>query len=217
TSVLAYQEQGYVPEAMLNYLVRLGWAHGDEEIFSLERLVELFDIADVGKSAAVFNPEKLLWLNGHWIRQYPPQKLLDATRPFHEKPGVTREDSAYAQQALASCQEKVKTLVELAELADFYFREDIIVQEEARKKGLDEAGKATLREILPELQKLPNFDAEAVSAFLNRFAEQRSLKLGKVAQPLRSALTGSTVSPGIFEVIAILGKDRVIRRIQAAW
>jgi len=215
TSVLAYQEQGYVPEAMLNYLVRLGWAHGDEEIFSLKDLEEKFDIADVGKSAAVFNPEKLLWLNGHWIRQYDPQKLLAATRPFLEARGLAIADEAYAQRALAACQEKVKTLVELAELADFFLRDAVTISDEARQKGLDEAGLQILRDILPELAKLSAWDHDAVAACLNGFAESRGLKLGKVAQPLRSALTGSTVSPGIFDVIAILGKDRVEKRIRA--
>lgn len=215
TSVLAYQEQGYLPEAMLNYLVRLGWAHGDEEIFSLKDLEEKFDIADVGKSAAVFNPEKLLWLNGHWIRQYDPKKLLTATRPFLEKRGLAIADEAYAERALVACQEKVKTLVELAELADFFFRDSVTVSEEARKKGLDEAGLQILKDILPELSKLTDWNHDTVAACLNGFAESRGLKLGKVAQPLRSALTGSTVSPGIFDVIAILGKERAEKRIEA--
>lgn len=215
TSVLAYQEQGYVPEAMLNYLVRLGWAHGDEEIFSLKDLEEKFDIADVGKSAAVFNPEKLLWLNGHWIRQYDSKKLLAATRRFLESRGLSIPDEAYAERALVACQEKVKTLVELAELADSFFREEIAISDEARKKGLDEAGIKILKEILPELLKLPSYDHDSVAACLNTFAETHGLKLGKVAQPLRSALTGSTVSPGIFDVIAILGKGRVEKRIRA--
>jgi len=216
TSVLAYQEQGYLPEAMLNYLVRLGWACGDEEIFSLEDLVAKFDIADVGKSAAVFNPEKLLWLNGHWIRQYAPEKLLAATRSFLEAKGLSLQDEDYARRALTACQEKVKTLVELAEMADFFFREEISISEEARKKGLNEEGIQILKDLLPEFQKLETFDHDSVAASLNAFAEARGLKLGKVAQPLRSALTGSTVSPGIFDVIAVLGKDRVVKRIQAA-
>lgn len=215
TSVLAYRDQGYVPEAMLNYLVRLGWACGDEEIFSLKDLEAKFDIAGVGKSAAVFNPEKLLWLNGHWIRQYEPLRLLAATRPFLEARGLLIADEAYAQRALAACQEKVKTLVELAELSDFFFRDAVTISEEARKKGLDEAGLNILREVLPELSKLGDFSHDSVAACLNAFAETRALKLGKVAQPLRSALTGTTVSPGIFDVVAILGKERVEKRIQS--
>ena len=213
TSVLAYREQGYVPEAMLNYLVRLGWSHGDEEIFSLNKLTEVFDIADVGSSAAVFNPEKLLWLNGHWIRQYTPTRLLQATRPFLEARGSTISDPAYAERALVSCQEKVKTLVELAEMADFYFRDSVEIQEEARNKGLDEAGRQVLKKILPELAQLSEFNHDNVSTCLKQFAEREGLKLGKIAQPLRAALTGSTVSPGIFDVIAVLGKERTLTRI----
>jgi len=216
TSVLAYQEQGYLPEAMLNYLVRLGWAHGDDEVFSLERLVEVFDIAAVGKSAAVFNPEKLIWLNGIWIRAYTPEKLLQASRPFLEKRGLKIEDQDYAQRALASCQEKVKTLVELAEMADFYFRDSVEIQEDARKKGLDDSGKQVLAQLKPTLLGLEDFSHDSLSASLGHFAEQNQLKLGKVAQPLRSALTGSNVSPGIFDVMAVLGKDKVLSRIERA-
>jgi len=214
TSVLAYQEQGYLPEAMLNYLVRLGWAHGDEEIFSLKDLEAKFDIADVGKSAAVFNPEKLLWLNGHWIRQYPAKQLLAATKPFLEAKGIKVTDEEYAERALASCQEKVKTLVELADLADFYFRDELTISDEARKKGLNEEGLALIKELLPELEKLSAYDHDSIATCLNGFAEARNLKLGKVAQPLRSALTGSTVSPGIFDVLAVLGKERTQTRLQ---
>ncbi|HEX5032927.1 MAG TPA: glutamate--tRNA ligase, partial [bacterium] len=216
TSVLAYQEQGYLPEAMLNYLVRLGWAYGDKEVFSLERLVELFDIAAVGKSAAVFNPEKLLWLNGLWIRTYAPEKLLAASRPFLEKRGLKIEDEKYAAKALASCQEKVKTLVELAEMADFYFREKVEIAEEARKKGLDEAGQQILDQLKSVLAALEDYSHDSVAAALNQFAEKNSLKLGKVAQPLRSALTGSTISPGIFDVVTVLGRERVLARIESA-
>lgn len=216
TSVMAYQEQGYLPEALLNYLVRLGWSHGDEEVFSMEKMIELFDIHDVGSAAAVFNPEKLLWLNGLWIRGYPTEKLLEATRPFLEKKGVDISDLEYARRALSSCQEKVKTLVELADMAAFYFAEEISIDEESRKKGLNPEGLEILRGLLPVLQGLEKYDHDAVAAALNQFSEAQGLKLGKIAQPLRAALTGTTVSPGIFDVIAVLGRERVTKRINAA-
>jgi glutamyl-tRNA synthetase len=215
TSVLAYQEQGYVPEALLNYLVRLGWSHGDEEVFSIEKMIKLFDIADVGKSAGAFNPEKLLSLNGLWIRGYSAEKLLQATRPFLEKKGVKLGDEDYARRALASCQEKVKTLVELAEMAAFYFIEEMSIDEKARSKGLGEEGITVLKEMLPVLISISDFSKEAVETRLNQFAETEGLKLGQIAQPLRVALTGSMVSPGIFEVISILGKECVEKRIKA--
>jgi glutamyl-tRNA synthetase len=216
TSVLAYRETGYLPEALLNYLVRLGWAHGDEEVFTMEQMTELFDIHKVGASAAVFNPEKLLWLNGWWIRNYSPERLLEATRPFLEKRGLSVADRQYAQRALASCQEKVKTLLELAEMADFYFRDTVVPNEESRKKGLDAEGLGVLKKIQPLLTRAEPFDHAGIEAALKAFAEAEGIKLGKIAQPLRAALTGSTVSPGIYDVIAILGKERVEKRIAAA-
>ncbi|HKX13399.1 MAG TPA: glutamate--tRNA ligase, partial [bacterium] len=133
-----------------------------------------------------------------------------------DKRGLMIDDEKYAARALASCQEKVKTLVELAEMADFYFRENIEIQEEARKKGLDESGKQVLDQLKSTLASLEDFSHDSVAAALNHFAEKNSLKLGKVAQPLRSALTGSTISPGIFDVIAVLGKEKTLSRIDRA-
>jgi len=217
TSAIAYQEQGYLPEAMLNYLVRLGWASGDEEVFSMQKMIELFDIKDVGASAAVFNPEKLLWLNGHWIRHYSPVKLVAAAQPFLKNRGVEVEDSVYAERALASCQEKVKTLVELADMAAFYFEKEVFINEEARKKGLDPEGRAVLEKLAPFFEsQIGDWNHDAIEASLKAFADSQGMKLGKIAQPLRAALTGSMISPGIFDVIAILGKDRVYERIKAA-
>jgi len=197
--------------------VRLGWASGDEEVFSMQQMIELFDIQKVGASAAVFNPEKLLWLNGHWIRHYPPEKLVAAAQPFLKNRGVEVDDSKFAEHALASCQEKVKTLVELADMAAFYFQKEIFINEEARKKGLDEEGRATLEKLVPFFEtQVSDWKHDAIEANLKTFAETQGLKLGKIAQPLRAALTGSMVSPGIFDVIAILGKDRTLERIKVA-
>jgi glutamyl-tRNA synthetase len=214
-SVLAYRDAGYLPEALLNYLVRLGWAHGDEEVFSLEQMIERFDIAKVGASAAVFNEEKLLWLNGHWIRQASGAHLLEATRPFLAQKGVSIDDAAYAERALLSCREKVKTLVELADMAAFYFTDTLEIEEKLKQKGLQKDDLELLQKILPELLSLKKFDEADISQCLTNFAEQQGVKLGKIAQPLRAALTGSAVSPGIYDVIVILGKEKVKKRIKA--
>ncbi len=216
TSVLAYRDAGYLPEALLNYLVRLGWSYGDEEIFSLEQLKTHFDIGKVGKAAAVFNPEKLLWLNGHWIRQSSPERLCQDIKPFLLQHGLSIEDPNYAAKALASCQEKVKTLVELAEMAAFYFVPEVKISEQIREKILNEEGMAVLRELLPSLQEQLDFSATALESCIHEFAQEKGLKLGKVAQPLRAALTGSTVSPGVFEMLAVLGKERSLSRIVKA-
>jgi glutamyl-tRNA synthetase len=214
TSVLAYRDEGFLPEALLNYLVRLGWASGDQEVFPLEELKKTFDIKDVGASAAVFNPEKLLWLNGHWIRQAGPERLLEATRPFLEKLGITLTDEAYAKRALMSGQEKVKTLIELADLATFYFREEITVDEKTRQKCFKGNYQEILKKALNTLTDLQSFDQTHIEKALASLSEREGLKLGEIAQPLRAALTGSMVSPGIYDVIAILGKERVENRIK---
>jgi glutamyl-tRNA synthetase len=216
TSVLAYRDEGYLAEALLNYLVRLGWSYGDEEVFSLEQLKELFDIKNVGKAAAVFNPEKLTWLNGYWIRKASPEHLLKVTKPFLELRELQISNEDYAKRALASCQEKVKTLVELATMADFYFRDEVTVDEKTAKKCFKEGYREILREALSLFQGLEPFDHDAVEKALNEFSEKKEIKFGKIAQPLRAALTGTMVSPGIYDVVAILGKDRVIQRIQRA-
>ena len=214
TSVLAYRDEGYLPEALLNYLVRLGWSHGDEEVFSMEQLKEIFDIKNVGKAAAVFNPDKLVWLNGYWIRQASPDYLLKISLPFLKQRGLSVGDEEYAKRALVSCQEKVKTLVELAEMADFYFRDEITVEEKAAKKCFKEGYQDILREVLMLLQDLDSFDHESIERALNEYSDQKGIKFGKIAQPLRAALSGSMISPGIYDIIAILGKERVTQRIQ---
>lgn len=212
-SVLAYRDEGYLPEALINYLVRLGWAHGDQEIFSRDELVQLFDIAKVGTSAAVFNPEKLLWLNGHYIRQAGSAHLVQATLPFLKARGLTVDAEDYAEAALASCREKVKTLVELAEMADFYFRDSVTIDEKTRKKCFKDGYRQVLEKARDFFQSQASFEVKEVETALNGFAEREDLKLGQIAQPLRAALTGTTISPGIYDVIAILGKERVIERI----
>jgi glutamyl-tRNA synthetase len=215
TSVLAYRDEGFLPEALLNYLVRLGWAYGDQEVFTIEELKKFFDIKDVGKAAAVFNPEKLLWLNGHWIRQASPKRLLEVTKPFLVKLNLNVTDEAYAERALASCQEKVKTLIELAQLAAFYFREDIEVEEKAKQKCFKGNYQDILKKVLTVLTPLKPFDHATIEKALTDLSEQEGMKLGEIAQPLRAALTGSMVSPGIYDVIAVLGKDRVEKRIKS--
>ncbi|MCB1213872.1 MAG: glutamate--tRNA ligase [Deltaproteobacteria bacterium] len=216
TSVLAYQEAGYLPQALLNYLVRLGWSYGDEEIFSLNKLEKIFDLKNVGKSAAVFNTEKLLWLNGYWIRQLKAKELLEAAMPFLKKLNLEIKDSNYAQQALASCQEKVKTLVELAEMAKFYFVEKVEADPKAKEKTINPESLKILEELKSLLESLADFKKENLETHFKRFAENKNLKLGKIAQPLRFALTGSLVSPGIYDMLEILGKDQSLKRIQNA-
>jgi len=216
TSVMAYQEMGFLPEALVNYLVRLGWSHGDQEIFSLEELIELFDLDAVGKSAAIFNPEKLLWLNAHYIKQYPLEKLAAAVKPFWAAQEIDVSNSDFLARVVGDLRSRSKTLVELAEAGQFYFTDMVAYDPEAAAKFLTPEVASHLREIARDLPLVDEYSKEGIEQFLRRFTEERKLKLKVIAQPLRVALTGKTVSPGIDEVMVTLGRERVIKRLEDA-
>ena len=215
TSVMAYKEMGFLPEALVNYLVRLGWAHGDQEIFSLKELIKEFSLETVGKSPAVFNPEKLLWLNAHYIKEAKPERIFEEMKPLWTEAASTA-NADLVQKVIADLQPRSKTLVELAAAADFYFVEDIQYESEAAQKFLTPDIGAYLKEIAAGLSSLTNFSKEGIEDFLKAFIQKHEIKLKGIAQPLRVALTGKTVSPGIDEVMVTLGKNRVIKRIQDA-
>jgi glutamyl-tRNA synthetase len=215
TSVMAYKEMGYLPEALVNYLVRLGWSHGDQEIFSLVELVDLFALDAVGKSPAVFNPEKLLWLNAHYIKDADPDRLLEEMKPLWPA-GIDTNDAAFTKKVIADLQPRVKTLVELASAADFYFADRIQYEEQAAQKFLVADIVGHLKTLAAAIPGVQTFSREGVEEFLKAFIEERGIKFKAIAQPLRVALTGKTVSPGIDEVMVTLGKERVIKRINDA-
>lgn len=214
TSVLAYKEMGFLPEALLNFLVRIGWSHGDEEIFTKEDLVQKFTLDHVGKSGGVFNQEKLLWLNNHYLKGSDNKTLAAEVTPFLEKEGVrvTLDESFF--KAIGLVKERAKTLVQLASDLKFFLIDEIVVKPEARDKILTPDAVAWLHELLPVLEQASPFDEPTLKGFIEAFVQTKELKLGKVAQPLRVALTGDTVSPGIFEVMAVLGKDKTLHRIR---
>jgi glutamyl-tRNA synthetase len=214
TSVLAYRDQGYLPEALLNFLARLGWSAGDQEIFTVGELIEKFSMEHVGKAAGVFNAEKLLWTNFEHMRQMPHKELLERTQPFFKKVGIELTIDDYAGRAIASVKEKAKTLEELVGHAVFYFVDLPEYEEKAAAKFLNEEGRAMLGELTQRLSVLDAFTEEALKATVDDFLQEKELKLKAVAQPLRVALCGTTVSPGIYETMVILGKDRVIKRLQ---
>ena len=215
TSVMAYKEMGFLPEALVNYLVRLGWAHGDQEIFSQKDLIELFDLDAVGKSPAVFNPEKLLWLNSHYIKEASPERLMEEMKPLWPA-GINTSDAVFTQKVVADLHTRVKTLVELANMADFYFAEEIKYEEQAAQKFLTADVLLHLKAMINAIASVQNFSKEGLETFLINFTAERNIKFKIIAQPLRVALTGKTVSPGIDEVMVTLGKERVIRKIQNA-
>ena len=217
TSVMAYRDMGYLPEAVVNYLVRLGWSHGDDEIFSREELIEKFSLESVGKSAGVFNPEKFLWLNSHYLKSRPLEQLASEIVPFIEAKGYpVPKEIDWIEKMIATLKERAKTLAELVEQAHYYLSDDISIDEKASKKFFTADIAEPLSGLIQKLNKLADFSESTVQQAFAEVLEQTGLSMGKLAQPVRVALTGSTVSPGIHEVIAVLGKERTLKRLDAA-
>lgn len=217
TSVTAYRDMGYLPDALVNYLVRLGWAHGDQEIFSREELIQCFSLEGVGASASVFNPEKLLWLNTQYIINSTPETLAEAVLPFLVKSGILAADSDVSMdwlgKAAYSLRERSRTLVEMASQMHYYLAAEIAIDPKAREKHLTPESIQLLAEVRTMLAGLTDVSAAVVEPLVHEMAVAKGLKLGAIAQPLRVALTGGTASPGIFEVIEIMGKELVMQRL----
>lgn len=218
TSVFAYRDAGYLPEALLNYLARLGWSHGDQEIFSKQELIDYFDFAACGKSAGIFNAEKLLWLNFHYLKERPLDRLADEVVPFIRQRGwPVPTDRAWLEKALATLRERAKTLVELVDFASFYLLDEPSFDPKAAAKFLTPSMAEPLTALAGALEGTDSdWREETIKTAFEGVLTSFSLKLGQLAQPVRVALTGGTVSPGIFEVIAVLGPKRTLERIAAA-
>jgi glutamyl-tRNA synthetase len=215
-SVMEYKKMGYLPQAVVNYLVRLGWSHGDQEEFTREELIDKFDLDAVGKSAAAMNPGKLDWLNAQYIKRTEPDDLVQRVRPFMEAKGYSITDPNLLTKAVLSLRERVKTLAEMADLAEFYFCQKIAYDEKAAEKFLRAESAPILEQIIDRLPKESVIDKGTVHHLIQQMAETRGEPLVKIAQPLRVALTGKAVSPPIDEVIEALGKEEVIRRLRRA-
>lgn len=220
TSVMAYYDMGYLPEALVNYLVRLGWSYGDQEIFTAEELIKYFSFDNVGKAASVFNPEKLLWLNGQYIINSSSEKLSELVIPFLVKEGTIAEgqtpDKEWLAKAVGTLKERSKTLVELATSLKYYIAEDVEFDEKAKKKFLNENSCELLKELKEGIAAMDDFSETKIEELFRAIAGKHEVKLGKLAQPVRVALTGGTQSPGIFEVLDVVGKEKAIRRLEKA-
>jgi glutamyl-tRNA synthetase len=216
TSVLAYRDMGYLPHALLNSLARLGWSYGDQEKFTKEELIEKFSLENVGTSAGVFNAEKLLDLNAWYIRETSDDILADEAIPFFSRLGLDNLDKEKVTQAVGTLKARSKTLIEMAENALFYFQDDVTYEEKGDKQFLKRNILELLEGLLGRLEKTPDFNQSGLEKTFVTFLEEKEIKLGKVAQPLRVALTGKTVSPGIFEVMEVLGKESVLQRLSKA-
>ena len=215
-SVMAYKEMGYLPEGLLNYLVRLGWSYGDQEIFSIGELIEKFSLENVGKSAGIFNPEKLRSINGDHIKGREPSKLAPLLLPFIKVKGYEIGEGEKLNKIISNLKARSKTLVEMADQAEFFFKEEIEYEEEAAKKFLRPEVIDIFEDLIEGFKGMKTVSEAEVESLFRGIAQRREIKLVKVAQPVRVALTGRTVSPGLFEVIDILGKGQTIRRLEKA-
>ncbi|GAB4389555.1 MAG: glutamate--tRNA ligase [Thermodesulfovibrionales bacterium] len=220
TSVIAYRDEGYLADALVNYLVRLGWSYGDQEIFTREELIKHFSFENVGKAAAVFNPEKLLWLNSEYMKMTPPAELARLVRPFLVREGIIEEgqelEQAWFEKAIASLVERAKTLKELANSLRYYIAEDVEADEKAWAKFINEKSLEALRRSAQVLRETEDFSASSLEAAFRGLMEGMGVKLGAIAQPVRVAVTGRAESPGIFEVLEIVGRDKAVRRLEKA-
>jgi glutamyl-tRNA synthetase len=223
TSALAYREMGYLPDALINYLARLGWSHGDQEIFTREEMIKHFALETVTTSAAIFNPEKLLWLNHQYIQSAPPSSLVAVLEPILVKEGILKSDHGLnadeLERPISHLNKRSETLVEMALKSAFYFKEDVEFDEKVRNKFLTVEIKPHLEELMQQLEKLNDFSSENVEAVFKEMTEKAEMKLGKLAQPVRAALTGKKESPGIYDVVILLGRERTLNRLKnsIAW
>ncbi|MFA9407673.1 MAG: glutamate--tRNA ligase family protein, partial [Candidatus Dadabacteria bacterium] len=203
-------------EAIINFLSRLGWSHGDQEIFTKSELIEKFTLDNVGKSAAVFNEEKLEWLNSWYIKNEPPEKIAGLVLPLLKEKGLDVELDEKLVKIVIELSQRAKTLNDIADTIGYFYAEEIEYDEKAANKFLTPEILPVLQDITDRLSQLSDFNMDEMHKIFDQVMEERELKLGKIAQPVRVALTGGTVSPGIFEVMDILGKDEVLRRLNAA-
>jgi glutamyl-tRNA synthetase len=215
-SVMEYKKMGYLPQAVVNYLVRLGWSYGDQEEFTREELIERFNLEAVGRSAAAINPGKLDWLNSQYIKKVELEELVQRVQPFIEAKGYSNIVPDLLKKAVLSLRERVKTLVEMADLSEFYFCEEIAYDEKAAVKFLNQMAVPMFNQVITSLSKEFILKKENVHQLIQQLSETRGEPMVKIAQPIRVALTGRTVSPPIDEVIEVLGKEEVIKRLKKA-
>jgi len=214
-SILEYRDEGYLPEALVNYLAKLGWGYGDQEYFTVEELIKLFDIKDVNLSPARFDPDKLLAVNAYWIRNSDASYLLSQLKPFLKEYELDKFSEDYLKSAIETVKTRAKTLVEMAKMMDFYLVEEVEYEEKGEKKFL-------VKEVLPALKKVKAYLEEAeleekgFEEFLRGLAEEMGIKLKNIAQAIRVSLTGRTVSPGLFEIIKVLDREKAVKRLERA-
>jgi glutamyl-tRNA synthetase len=215
-SVTAYRDMGYLPEALINYLVRLGWSFGDQEFFTREELIEKFNLENIGHAAGVFDPNKLLALNADHIKAAPAEIIIRHLGPFLAERGHKVEDPVYLAKAIETLRPRSKTLHEMDDGALFYLQEVISYNKKAAEKFLVTESLDSLVLLRKELEEIEAFTEKNLEDAFKKVMERTGLKLGKIAQPVRVALSGETASPGIFEIIEVIGKEKVLARLDQA-
>lgn len=215
-SILAYKEEGFLPQAVLNYLVRLGWSHGDQEIFSLAEMIKLFDVCNVNKSAAALNPEKLDWVNQHYMKETPVSELIEPIQALFDEAGLNLSDGPALAELVQVQKERVKNLHELVEQSRFFYEDFADFDETAAKKHLRPVILPAMELLAERLSALSDWITEDIKAVIDAVAAELDIKMGKIAQPLRVAVTGAGVSPSIDITLALLGQEKVIKRLNRA-
>jgi glutamyl-tRNA synthetase len=220
TAVTEYVDLGYLPEALINYLARLGWSHGDQEIFTKQELIENFSFENVGKAPSVFNQEKCIWLNHHYIQHADPERLANLVLDLLKKDGVVKAgnepDIEWFKKLVTILTERSHTLVEMKTAALPFLMDEVTLDAKAKAKHLTPDVAPLLSELADKLKSVTAFTHADIEKVFNGLVAEKGIKLGKIAQPVRVALTGGTVSPGIYDVIEVMGKNKTIKRIEAA-
>jgi len=214
TAVQQYRDEGYLPEAMVNYLVRLGWSHQDQELFTQDELMKTFSMDAVGVSAAIFNPDKLLWVNAHHIKRTDTIRLTCLLIPYLERQGIAtdRLEPTRLARIVVAMRERSRTLKEMAESVAYFYSDSIVLDEKAEAL-LDTTVLPILKIALETLEQI-DFEHPALDHAFRAMAEGLGMKLAMVAQPVRAAVTGKTVSPGIFDLLELMGKEKSLGRIR---
>ncbi|MFN0061177.1 MAG: glutamate--tRNA ligase [Myxococcaceae bacterium] len=214
--VMLHAKNGILPEALLNFIARLGWSHGNEEVISREQMVSWFDFDHVGTTSGVWNPDKLMWLNQHYLKSLPADDIAARLVPFLERKGFTANGDARLAPIVVATRERTKTLVEMADMAAVFFAKGVTLDEKAAAKHLVGNGRNYLAAVREALLPVLDWRPEPLEDVVKKVAESLGTGMGKVAQPVRVAVTGSTISPGIGDTLALIGREQVLERIDAA-
>lgn len=215
-SVLEFKEAGILPHALLNYLIRLGWSHGDQEIFSQDEMMRYFDLKQVSRGVSSFNYDKLYWLNQHYLKETPPEALIEPLARCFDNLGISYNKGPSLRDILLLQAERCKTLVEIAQKSAYFFQEDVEYESESVKKHLRPAALKPLTDFYEKLKEEHQWNAVHLHACIHHFCELHEISMGKIGQPLRVAVTGGSMSPALDVTLSLIGKERCLARIQKA-